>query len=385
MKTPATSAVTIFAAFLVLALAIAPQPASAESTKTFSQQELDQMLAPIALHPDPLLSQMLMASTYPLEVVHAARWSRANPHLRGEDAVRAVADKDWEQSVKALVAFPEVLVQMDEKIEWTEALGDAFLAQPEQVMETVQALRQRAAAAGNLKSDDRIRVHEDGQALAIKPADARVIYVPYYDPWTVYGPWWWPASPPVYWAPSPGYAVRPGYAVYYGWGVNVVPGFFFASFDWPRRCITIVQIQTVRPVVVNRPVHPHPIHAGAPHHPPQVWRHDPVHRKKVGIRHHPIQQPFARPATPEPPIIRPSPTLEIPSVSASRQHPGDIGKRRGPEVQRSSVGGSSHRPPRAPFTRSVQAAEPPSVGGARAHPGEIGRSRGGSAPRMMLR
>src|SRR3970282_708970 len=108
---------------LSISLGAAQAPAFSDASEGDSQQQLAQMLARIALHPDPLLSQILMASTYPLEVVQAARWSKQNPHLKGDDAVRAVADKDWEPSVKALVAFPEILAPMDEKIEWTEALG----------------------------------------------------------------------------------------------------------------------------------------------------------------------------------------------------------------------------------------------------------------------
>src|SRR5512142_1269857 len=123
-----------------------PPPAgvSTPAQPAFSQPELDQMLAPIALYPDPLLSQILMASTYPLEIVEAARWSRANPSLKGDDAVRAVQQRDWDPSVKSLVAFPQILQMMDEKLDWTERLGDAFLAQEAQVMDTVQNLRQKA-------------------------------------------------------------------------------------------------------------------------------------------------------------------------------------------------------------------------------------------------
>src|SRR5512135_1493868 len=120
-----------------------PPPAgvSSPTQPAFSQPELDQMLAPIALYPDPLLSQILMASTYPLEVVEAARWSRANPTLRGEDAVTAVAGYSWDPSVQSMVAFPQILATMDERLDWTQRLGNAFLAQEAQVMDTIQALR----------------------------------------------------------------------------------------------------------------------------------------------------------------------------------------------------------------------------------------------------
>src|SRR5207245_5898919 len=136
----------------------APAPRHAAAT----QQELDQMLAPIALYPDSLLSQIFMASTYPLEVVEAARWSRANPGLTGQQAVEAVEQKDWDASVKSLAAFPQVLAMMDQQLEWTARLGDVFIAQEPQVMETVQSLRQKAYAAGNLRSTE--QAYEIGRA-----------------------------------------------------------------------------------------------------------------------------------------------------------------------------------------------------------------------------
>jgi len=218
------------------------------------QQELDQMLAPIALYPDALLSQILMASTYPLEVVEAARWSRANPNLKGDQAVQAVAQNAWDPSVKSLVAFPQILLMMDDNLNWTERLGDAFLAQQAQVMDTVQNLRQKAYAAGNLKSSDQVRVEQQGQTIVVAPAAPEVVYVPYYDPWVVYGPWWWPAYPPIYWAPWPGY-VR-GYYPGYWWGapIGLSVGFFFGGFDWHRRYAYVNRVDNyyVRPTWVNR-------------------------------------------------------------------------------------------------------------------------------------
>ena len=182
-------------------LPLQPTPAQ----PVFSQQELDQMLAPIALYPDSLLSQILMASTYPIEVVQAARWSRANPNLTGDQAVKAVEQNNWDPSVKSLVAFPQILGMLDEKLDWMERLGDAFLSQQQQVMDTVQDLRQKAQAAGNLKSNEIVRVAPQGQTIIIEQANPQVIYVPYYNPTVVYGPWWWADYPPIYWGPWPGY------------------------------------------------------------------------------------------------------------------------------------------------------------------------------------
>lgn len=253
-------------AALVLALPLAAGPARA----AYSQAELDQMLAPIALYPDPLLSQVLMASTFPHEVAEAARWSRAHAGVTGDAAVRMVQDQDWDPSVKSLVAFPQVLARMDENPEWTRRLGDAFIVQEPVVMETIQGLRQRAQDAGQLASDDRLRVVRRAQSIVIEPASPQYVYVPYYDPWIVYGPWWWPAYPPIVWAPWPGYvrAYRPGLSVGFWWGapVGVSVGFFFGGVDWPRRQVSVVRVDNyyVRPVVANRQVVV----------TPGRWRHD---------------------------------------------------------------------------------------------------------------
>ena len=267
----------------LLALTVAVSPANAEEAKTFSQAELDQTLAPVALYPDALLSQVLMAATYPLEVVEAARWSRAHSGIQGDEAVRAVQDKDWDPSVKSLVAFPNLLTRMDENLEWTRRLGDAFLAQEKQVMETVQQLRQRAQAAGRLQSDERQHVATDGGNIVIEQADPRVVYVPYYDPYVVYGPWWWPAYPPVYWgAPWPGYAVGyPGF--WWGVGVGVTAGFFFGNIYWPHYHVAVAypNVYYTKPVAgYSRPygAAPKPMQAGH-------WQHDSWHRHGVGERY----------------------------------------------------------------------------------------------------
>ena len=275
----------------LLALLIAVPPAYAQERQAYGQAELDQMLAPVALYPDALLSQVLMASTYPLEIVEAARWSRAHPGIQGDEAVRAVADKDWDPSVKSLLAFPNLLTRMDEQLDWTRRLGDAFLAQEGQVMDTVQQLRQRAQAAGNLTPDERQRVVADGGTIAIEPADPRVVYVPYYDPYVVYGPWWWSAYPPVVWAPWSGYAVvRPGF--WWGVGVGITAGFFFGGVDWHQRHVRVVHVNSyyVRPPVVRRGVIvQRPIAQGR-------WEHNPSHRRGIVYRSPEVQKRYAAPA-----------------------------------------------------------------------------------------
>src|SRR5207342_2319513 len=140
-------------ALSLAALTIVALPAQAQTEpKPFSPEELDQMLAPIALYDDALLSQVLMAAGYPLEIVEAERWSRAYPNLKGDAAVTAVADKTWDVSVKSLVAFPSVLKQLSDHLDWTQKLGDALIGQQQDVAVSIQRLRAKAAAAGTLKT-----------------------------------------------------------------------------------------------------------------------------------------------------------------------------------------------------------------------------------------
>ena len=263
----------IIALSLFLSAGTWAQPGPVPSDQTeFNQAQLDQMLAPIALYPDPLLSQVLMASTYPLEVVEADRWSRAHPDLRGDAAVRAVERQSWDPSVKSLVAFPQILHTMDDKLEWTEQLGDAFLAQQDAVMDTVQQLRHKARDAGNLSSNDEVTVQEDQEAIDIEPARPDVVYVPYYDPTVVYGSWWWPDYPPTYWSPWDGYGWRSGYA--WGPGFIIGGGFFFGGWDWRHHGIWIRD-------------HRHWFHHHDHDHDrdwdrgPHAWHHDPGHRRGV--------------------------------------------------------------------------------------------------------
>ena len=172
---------TQFARKLLIALlaVVAALPlASGQARAAYSRAELDQMLAPIALYPDPLLSQILMASTYPAEVAEAARWSRAHPGVEGDAAVRMVQDYEWDPSVKSLVAFPQVLTRMEENPDWTRKLGEAFVVQEPTVMEAVQGLRRRAQEAGQLASDERLRVIQQPGTIVIEPADPQYVYVP---------------------------------------------------------------------------------------------------------------------------------------------------------------------------------------------------------------
>ena len=261
--------------FLALAAGGAGAPATAqpEAGSAYSQDELDQLLAPVALYPDDLLMQVLTAATYPLEVVEAARFVRGNPGLAGDALDQAVADKNWDPSVQSLTAFPQVLAMMDERIEWTQRLGDAFLTDQARVMDTVQSLRGRAEAAGNLRSTPQQTVIDQSGAIMIAPVQPDVIYVPVYDPLYVYGPWWAPAYPPWFWYPPPfyGYPVvivgvvfgRPCHCSRNHWG--------WAHADWQHRH---VRIYGGNNRFWNRPGHPPP-----PAQEP--WEHSPGHRRGI--------------------------------------------------------------------------------------------------------
>src|SRR5512137_981909 len=158
---------------LALLWLLALCPAAFTAAQTFSNERIDQLTAQIALYPDSLLSQVLMASTYPADVAAAAKWSREHPDAKGDDAVQMVQDRDWDPSVASLVAFPQVIVTMGEKPDWVKDLGDAFLAQPDDVMNSVQRLRASAQKAGNLKSNEQMKV----SVQAAPPSDPQVTVV----------------------------------------------------------------------------------------------------------------------------------------------------------------------------------------------------------------
>jgi hypothetical protein len=186
--------------------------ARAQDAPRLGAEQIEQLVAPIALYPDALVAQILMASTYPLEIVSAARWSKANSKLKGKELEDALQKQPWDPSVKSLTAVPQVLAMMNEKLDWTQKLGDAFLAQQKEVMDGVQRLRTRAQAAGNLKtSKEQVITTEQVDCttiIKVEPANPQVVYVPTYNPTVIYGPWPYPAYPPYYYYP-PGYVAGP--------------------------------------------------------------------------------------------------------------------------------------------------------------------------------
>jgi uncharacterized membrane protein YgcG len=227
---------------LALLLPVLPQTLSAQEQEQDAQssaqspqappytqqtpEQLQQLVAPIALYPDSLVAQVLAASTFPAEIVEADRWLQANPDLKGDALAQAVDQQSWDPSVKALTAFPSVLGNMDKNISWTSSLGDAYYNQEQNVMDAIQVMRQKAQEAGNLKDTPQQTVQTQGSTIVIQPAAPDVVYVPAYDPWLIYGypvaawPGWYPYPGIWYGGPSLFWGVGFGIGFYggYGWG-----------------------------------------------------------------------------------------------------------------------------------------------------------------------
>jgi Protein of unknown function (DUF3300) len=202
-----------------------PAAAPAAPQQTFAPEQLDSMVAPIALYPDSLLSQVLVASTYPLELVEANQWLGQHSNVQGQELIQAAQQQQWDPSIQALVAFPDVVKRLTSDIRWTTDLGNAFLAQQDDVMAAVQRMRARARDSGKLADtpQERVEVQNQGgqSAIQIVPTDPQVVYVPTYDP-----AYFWGAPPPFY--PWPG-LFYPGIGVGWGFGYGIHLGFFFGG------------------------------------------------------------------------------------------------------------------------------------------------------------
>src|SRR2546429_1514587 len=188
-------------------------------------QELQQLVAPIALYPDALVAQILAASTYPTEIVEADRWMQSHSNLKGEELAKEVDKQDWDLSVKAMTQFPSVLENMDKNLSWTSSLGEAYVSQPQDVTEAVQTLRQQARSAGHLSNTEQEKVTTQGNTIIIEPANPEVVYVPAYDPWLVYGE---PIVAYPGWYPVPGIFLA-GAGIGFGIGFGVG---FFGGYGW---------------------------------------------------------------------------------------------------------------------------------------------------------
>jgi len=299
----------VLARCLLIALAVllaAPpvpgaQPPAADA-RPFKPQELEQIVAPIALYPDPLVAHIMMASTYPLEVIQAARFAKAHPNLRDDDLNEELKKYDWDNSVKSLVKFPQVLEMMDSQLEWMQKLGAAVLAQQKETMDAVQRLRARARKAGNLKSTQEQKVivesaptPTDQTIIKIEPENPEIIYVPAYDPIVIYGPWPYPAYPPYYYY-TPYYPV--GYAtMWFGFGM-MVGGSIWGGCNWRSGNFglhvlhhnsfdrNVNRMDKIKPLRVDS--------AGGARGNRVAWQHNPEHQRFVQSRDRGTQSTFNR-------------------------------------------------------------------------------------------
>lgn len=258
---------------VMFALILLPWQCFADTQQNFSQEELDQLVAPIALYPDPLLAQILMASTYPLEIVTAARWTKDNASLKGKALTDALAEQTWDPSVKSLASVPDVLNMLNTKLDMTIKLGDAFLADQQKVLDTVQSLRAKAQAAGNLKttkeqviSSTQATTQGGNTYITIEPAEPQTVYVPAYDPNIVYGAWPYPAYPPYYYYP---HGFTAGMALSFGAGLFVGDA-LWGHCDWGNHSVNIN---------VNQYNNYNHAHINDNH-----WAHNPDHRGNVPYR-----------------------------------------------------------------------------------------------------
>jgi Protein of unknown function (DUF3300) len=279
---------------LLCLLAVSPNPARAQSAASppRTTAQLEQLVAPIALYPDSVLSQILMASTYPLEVVEAARWLQSNPGVTGQALEDAMQKQQWDPSVKSLTAIPQTLQMMNDKLDWTQQLGDAFLAKQADVLDAVQRLRARAENNGTLNTTDQQKVTKTSVAQAppgtsssraasapayvytIESANPDEYYLPIYDPGVVYGAWPYADYQPFYWYPSGYY---PGSA--FAWGAGILAGAaIWGGVDWRRRNVNINPLrynQFNRTNIANN-----------------TWTHNPAHRGSAPYRDGNVAQRF---------------------------------------------------------------------------------------------
>jgi hypothetical protein len=305
----------------------APAPTVPAADK-FSVEQLDALLAPIALYPDTLLAQVLMASAYPVQIVQAQRWldDPAHKSISGDALEKALQAENWDPSVKSLVPFPQVLSMMSAQLDWTQQLGYVTSTQEKDVMDSVQRLRHQAQSAGSLTSTPQQTVTQDGPTVIIQPTEPTTVYVPVYNPSVVYGTWPYPSYPPVYYPPPPGYvagtALLAGLA--FGAGVAIAGGLWnVGSPNWRYGNVN---------VNVNR------------------WNTVNINRVQINS---PNWRPPATqlPATSKGPVGRPMNTVGLPANAAGR-----------PSVQvpRSAVNRPAQVParPSTPIAGSAPAARP---------------------------
>ena len=275
---------------LLLAIALALSTSLATAQQTFSKEQIDQMMAPIALYPDSLLSQVLMAATYPADVADAAKWSKANPNQKGDAAVKAVQSQSWDPSVQSLVAFPQVIQMMGDQPDWVQNLGDAFLASSKDLLDSAQRLRGKAQQTGSLKSNEQqtVKVEQEPQTqqtvIKIEPANPQTIYVPAYNPAVVYGAWPYPTYPPYYYPPYPAYYPGAALATGIAFGVGVAAtAALWGGCNWGRGDVN-VNVNRYNSINTNRQISANQ----------NTFQHNAANRRGVPYRDQRSQQQFGR-------------------------------------------------------------------------------------------
>ena len=321
-----------------------PAPMTQQEATEFNVEQLDAMLAPIALYPDALLTQILMASTYPLQVVAASRWLEEgnNKKMKGDGLIRALKDENWDPSVKSLVPFPQVIEMMNADLEWTEQLGYAMATQQAAVLDSIQRLRRQAREAGSLKTTEQQRVVVEQDNVVIQPTYPETVYVPVYNPTEVYGDWPYPSYPPVYIPPPPAY-YSPGYALGAGLafaaGVAVIGGLWgWARPAWKSGTVN-VNTGRYNNININRP----PIRSA-------TWR-----PPAGGVGGRPVRPPGG-------PVGAPARPRQLPANAIGRakvQVPASAVDR--PQIPARGTGPGQARPGGAQRPGGGQAGQPPTV------------------------
>ncbi|OKY27454.1 DUF3300 domain-containing protein [Thalassotalea sp. PP2-459] len=275
-----------------------------------TQAELAQLLSPIALYPDALLTHILIAATYPIEVIDADRLVKRNKHASSETLQKMAQDKDWDPSVSALLAFPQVLEKLSEDLTWMRELGDAFLQDEEQVLASIQLLRQQADEAGNLAKMDNVQIIREQKTIVIQPEQPEVIYVPYYDTRSVYGRWHWSHRPPIYWHRPVYYSYHNG-PFYWRSGIHLAADFFFVGFHWHNRHVIHHSPKYYRNYHSKKRV--------TTSHRVKRWQHNPHRRKGVAYRNHEVKKRYASHRSVNKPVKR-ARTYDARSKAVKKHH-----------------------------------------------------------------
>jgi hypothetical protein len=270
----------IFYVSLLVSTLVSFTTAAEQEAQSFSDAELAQMLAPIALYPDSLLTHILIASTYPIEIVEAHRWLKKNDNANTEQKIQLLAAFDWDASVKALIPFEHVLSRLSEDLSWTQALGDAFLQDESRLLLSIQTLRKQAKLAGSLRKMDNMDVRYEDNNILILPREKEVVYVPYYDSRMVYGSWFWAAYPPVYWHSNHRVQLSHYRPFHWNTGVHITFNYFFSAFHWHNRHVVVVTPDRARYRYYNQ--RPRRLIANGGY--AKRWSHQPSHRKGVAYR-----------------------------------------------------------------------------------------------------